>query len=57
MAKQFPEPLVTEADYDAALDHVDTLMDAEPDSPEEEELGNLVALIVAYEHKHYPMGE
>jgi antitoxin component HigA of HigAB toxin-antitoxin module len=30
--------LKTEADYEAALAYVETLMDAKPDTPEEEEL-------------------
>ena len=33
-----PKVLKTEADYEAALAHVETLMDAAPGSPEEEAL-------------------
>lgn len=46
----------TERQYDAALDRAYILMDALPDSPEEEELSILVLLIEAYEKVHYPIG-
>lgn len=46
----------TETQYDAALDRAYILMDALPDSPEEEELSILVLLIEAYEKVHYPIG-
>lgn len=50
------KPIRTEADYEAALARADALMDAEPDTPEGEELDVLVDLIELYEAKHVPMG-
>ena len=47
--------LKTEADYEAALAYVDELMDAEPDSPEEDELEIFALLVEAYEQEHYPI--
>ena len=47
--------LKTEADYDAALAYVDTLMDAAPGSPEENELIVFALLIDTYEQTHYPI--
>lgn len=46
-------PIHTEADYDAALALVDTLMDAEPGTPEGDRLDVLVTLIEAYEARHW----
>jgi HTH-type transcriptional regulator/antitoxin HigA len=48
-------PIKTGADYDAALARIESLMDAEPGSPEAEEVDVLATLIEAYEDKHYPM--
>lgn len=48
-------PIKTEADYDAALERIDMLMDAEMDTPEGDELDVLVTLVEAYEAKHYPI--
>lgn len=45
----------TEADYEAALAYVETLMDAEPGSPQEEELELFSFLIEKYEDEHYPI--
>lgn len=47
--------LKTEADYEAALAYVETLMDAAPGSPDEDELEVFALLIEAYERQHYPM--
>ncbi|MCC6922789.1 MAG: transcriptional regulator [Nitrosomonas sp.] len=49
------KPVKTDADYRAALKAVETLMSAEPDTPEGEKLDVLVTLIEAYEHKHFPL--
>ena len=49
------KPLKTEADYEAALQQIDQLMDAELDTPEGDQLDVLVTLVEAYEAKHYPM--
>lgn len=48
-------PIKTEADYDAALERIELLMDAEVDSPEGDELDILVTLVEAYEDKHHPI--
>ena len=50
------KPIRTEADYTSALARVDALMDAEPESPEGEELDGLADLVEQYESKHVPMG-
>jgi len=47
--------LKTEADYEAALAYVETLMDAKPDTPEEEELDLFSMLVEQYEREHYPI--
>jgi HTH-type transcriptional regulator/antitoxin HigA len=46
----------TAPDYEAALARIDTLMDAEPDTPEGEELDVLTDLVELYEARHEPMG-
>lgn len=47
--------LKTEADYDAALARVERLMDAEPGTPEAEELELWSLLVEEYERQHYPI--
>lgn len=49
------KPIKTDADYRAALKEVESLMSAEPNTPEGEKLDILVTLIEAYEHKHFPL--
>ena len=49
------KPIKTDADYHAALEEIETLMMAEPDSSEGEKLDVLVTLVEAYEAKHYPL--
>ena len=49
------KPIKTDADYQAALAEIESLMMAEADSPEGEKLDVLVTLIEAYEAKHFPM--
>ena len=49
------KPIKTNADYHAALKEIETLMMAEPDTPEGEKLDVLVTLVEAYERKHYPL--
>jgi len=49
------KPIKTEADYRAALQEIDVLMMAKPDTPEGERLGVLTTLVEAYESKHYPL--
>jgi HTH-type transcriptional regulator/antitoxin HigA len=50
-----PNSLVTEAEYEAGLAHLETLMVAEPNSPQEKELELLAVLIEEYELEHYPI--
>lgn len=49
------KPIKTDADYRAVLQEIETLMMAEPDSPQGEKLDVLVTLIEAYEAKHFPL--
>ena len=49
------KPIKTGPDYRAALREIETLMSAQPDSPEGEKLDVLTTLIEAYERKHYPL--
>lgn len=48
-------PLCTENDYEEAMAYIETLMDAEPGSPAEEELELFATLVEQYEEKHYPV--
>jgi HTH-type transcriptional regulator/antitoxin HigA len=45
----------TDKDYQAALSRINELMDAEPNTPEGDELELLVTLIELYEDKKYPI--
>ena len=49
------KPIKTDADYRAALQEIETLMSATPDTPESEKLDVLVTLVEAYEARHYPL--
>lgn len=49
------KPIKTDADYRAALQEVESLMTADPNTPEGEKLDVMVTLIEAYEHKHFPL--
>lgn len=46
----------SETDYQAALARIDALMDAEPGTPEGEELDVLTDLVELYEARHVPIG-
>ena len=48
-------PIKTDADSRAALNDIENLMMAEPDTVEGEKLDILVTLVEAYEAKHFPM--
>ncbi|ENL6072963.1 helix-turn-helix domain-containing protein [Vibrio cholerae] len=48
-------PIKTDADYRAALNDIENLMMAEPDTVEGEKLDILVTLVEAYEAKYFPM--
>ena len=47
------KPIKTETDYQAALEEIEKLFDAAPDTPEGDRLEVLVTLVEAYEEKHY----
>lgn len=49
------KPIRTEADYQAALREVESLMSAEFGTPEGDRLDVLATLVEAYEAKHFPM--
>ena len=49
------KPVRTEEEYEAALARIEVLMDAEPDTPEDEELDLLVDLVLLYEYRNVPM--
>ncbi|WP_306391850.1 helix-turn-helix domain-containing protein [Telluria beijingensis] len=49
------KPIRTEADYQAALSEVESLMTAEFGTPEGDRLDVLATLVEAYEAKHFPM--
>ena len=51
------KPIKTEEDYEAACKRIDEIFQAEPGTPEEEELDILATLVDAYEEKHFPMGK
>ncbi len=48
-------PIKTEADYDHSLAEINALFGATPDTPEGDRLEVLMALVEAYERKHYPI--
>jgi len=50
-----PKVIKNEKEYEAALEYFETLMDAEPGSPEEEELDLFSLLVEKYEQEHYPI--
>ena len=47
------DPIKTEANYKAALEELETLMNAEPDTPEGDRLDVLTILVEAWEEKHH----
>ena len=49
------KPIRTGANYEAALEEIDRLMDAEPGTPEGDRLDILTTLIEAYEARHHPI--
>ncbi len=48
-------PIKTESDYNNALAEIESLFDAEPNSPECDRLDILTTLVEAYEQQHYPI--
>lgn len=51
------KPIKTEQDYDLALERVNQIFDAKPDTKEGDELDILVTLIEKYEAIHYSIPE
>jgi HTH-type transcriptional regulator/antitoxin HigA len=51
-----PKIIKTEKDYERALARINDLMDADPGTPEGDELELLVTLVEAYEKVKYPIG-
>jgi HTH-type transcriptional regulator/antitoxin HigA len=49
------KPIRTEADYEAALDEIERLLDAKPGTSEADRMEILTTLVEAYEEKHYPI--
>ena len=49
------KPIRNEADYDAALEAIDGLMGAAPETPDGDALEVLVTLVEAYEAERWPM--
>lgn len=49
------KPIKNEADYDAALATIDSLMGAAPNTQEYDKLNILVTLVEAYEAGHWPI--
>ncbi len=49
------KPIKTKTDHKEALQRIEILWDAEPETPEGEELDVLATLIAAYEEIHYPI--
>ena len=49
------KPIHTESDYKAALAEIESLMRAQPRTPEEDRLDVLATLVKVYEDKHYPI--
>ncbi len=49
------KPIRTEADYEAALRHIETLWGAAEGTPEGDELDVLATLVESYERERYPI--
>jgi HTH-type transcriptional regulator/antitoxin HigA len=50
-----PKIIKTEKEYENALARINDLMDADPDTPEGDELGLLVTMVEMYEKTEYPI--
>ncbi|MEM7535954.1 MAG: helix-turn-helix domain-containing protein [Chloroflexota bacterium] len=48
-------PIRNEEDYETALEEIESLWDAAPNTPEGDRLDVLVMLVEAYEEEHYPI--
>ena len=47
------KPIKNNADYQAVLEEIERLFDADPDTPEGDSLEVLTTLVEAYEERHY----
>lgn len=47
------KPIKNEEDYTKTLEHIESLMDAKPNTPQMDELEVLTTLVEAYEEQHY----
>ena len=54
-AKMDVQEIKTVGEYEKALQEIQRLWDAEPDSQDEQDLDNLVTLVDLYEEKHFPI--
>lgn len=52
-----PKIITSQEEHEAALAHVESLMDAEPDSRAEEELELWSLLVEHYEKEHFPVDD
>ncbi|MEW6111157.1 MAG: helix-turn-helix domain-containing protein [Thermodesulfobacteriota bacterium] len=50
------KPIRTQKDYRAALTRIEEIFDAEPDTPEGDELEIISSLVETYERRNYPIG-
>ena len=51
------KPIRTQNDYEDALKEIEDLLDAEPGTPQADQLDILVTLVEAYENKHCAIPE
>ena len=49
------EPIKSERDHQRALEEIESLMAAKPNTPEGDRLDVLVTLVEAWEAEHYPL--
>ena len=54
MAKEIKN-IKTNEDYEQAIKRIEVIFDAQPDSPEFDELQLLVKLVESYEEEHFPI--
>ncbi len=48
-------PIRNEEDYETALEEIEKLWDANPDTPEADRLDVLIMLVESYEEEHHPI--
>lgn len=49
------KPIKTASDYEAALERIEEIFDASPNTPESDELEILAILVEKYEDEHFPI--